>query len=173
MRTAPVTLGLLAAVLLTGCSSAGSGTTTGAAPAISDTVLDEPMVEESPTTPEPCGLVTPDQAATALGEPVEEGIDLPSGLPGQKSCGYNAIDSGSTVNISIIPGSAELWNQFKAASPDAEQITGVGDEAFRDAGLLQVRKGDLILSVFIGGLGDGPSLTAPLTTLAKAAIDQL
>ena len=171
MRTRPVMVGVLAAVLVTGCSASDPGVAT--VPGPTDVIVDEPLVEESPTTPEPCGLVTPDQAAVALGQPVEEGVDLPSGLPGQKTCGYNAIDSAETVTISVMPGTAELWSQFKAASPDAEQVPSLGDEAFRDAGLLQVRKGDLILSVMITGRGDGPNLTAPLTSLATVALNQL
>jgi hypothetical protein len=172
MRKAPVVTGLLAVVLLAGCSTSGSPTSA-STPETTDTVLDEPVVEESPAMPEPCALVTPDQAAAALGEPVEAGVDMPGGLPGQKSCGYNAIDSAAAVNVSVIPGTAELWSQFKAASPNAEPVSGVGDEAFRDAGLLQVRQGDLILSVFITGKGSGSNLTPALSDLAKAALAQI
>jgi hypothetical protein len=87
MRKAPVGTGLLAAVLLAVVPSAGcsaSDSPTGAStPEATDTVLDEPVVEQTPTTPEPCGLVTPDQVSAALGEPVEAGVDMPGGLPGQ------------------------------------------------------------------------------------------
>jgi hypothetical protein len=170
MRRAFAVTGLLALALLGGCSASSTPEAPAAAP--TDAVLDEVLPEE-PTVPEPCGLVTPDQAAEALGEPVEAGVDQPGGLPGQKSCGYGAIDSAKLVTISIIPGGADLWAQFKSASPNAEQITGVGDEAFRDAGLLQVLKGDLILSIFISGLGSGSDLKASLTSLAQAALAQL
>lgn len=168
-RTLAVT-GVVALALLGGC---GSSQPSSPAAATSDGVEDVPPVEESPSVPEACALITPDQAAAALGEAVEAGVDEPGGLPGQQTCGFGAIDSAKVVTISITPGGAELWSQLKAASPSAEQISGLGEEAFRDAGLLQVLEGDLILSVFISGLGSGPELNAPLTALAETALAQI
>ena len=73
----------------------------------------------------------------------------------------------------MVRGDEALWNQLKAASATAKDVTGVGDAAFRDAGQLYLRKGDLVVGVFISGMGSGPELEAPLKSLAQAALTQL
>lgn len=119
----------------------------------------------------PCGLITPDQAGEALGEPVEAGVDQPSGLAGQVSCSFTALDSPvRAVTVSIVAGDDALWAVLRNESPGAQAVQGVGDAAFRDAGLLRVRRGDMIISISINGLDGGSNLTNPLTKLAEAAL---
>jgi len=120
-----------------------------------------------------CSLLTREDAAAALGEPVTgpKSTAMPSG---PSSCEY----SGSglhTVHLNVIPFDAATAGMYKAmcAKKGKEGLTGLGDVTcwYNDKhGELQVLKGVTFFSIVLRTSGDP---TEAIKGVAKKVYDRL
>jgi hypothetical protein len=124
------------------------------------------------SAPDPCGLVTKEEAAAALGEPVDDGIRTDSGgLPGQRDCQYFVTGSVRMTGLSVIPGDQALWEQFKSQAGTTRALSGLGDEAFAIDNMIYVRAGNLImLFSALSTDGKGNAVVAELAPKALARV---
>ena len=124
------------------------------------------------TAPDPCALVTKEEAAAALGEPVDDGIRTDSGgLPGQRDCQYFVTGSVRMTGLSVIPGDQTLWDNFKSQAGATRELSGLGDEAFAIDNMIYVRTGNLImLFSALSTDGKGNAVVAELAPKAVARV---
>ena len=151
------------------------------------TTLDASAVDPALTALEPCTLITREEAATALGAPVDEGS--PSLADGRPGCTYRSSASvGESVRITARP--AAYFDQI-AANLDAspvfryEPIEGLGDGALAqhartpigdntDGDVLMVRSGELMLEFAILSTTKGHAeVIVSARPLAEAALGRL
>jgi len=124
------------------------------------------------STPDPCGLVTKEEAAAALGESVDDGIRTDSGgLPGQRDCQYFVTGSLRMTGLSLIPGDEGLWDRFKSQAGATRALSGLGDEAYAIENMIYVRAGNLILLfTALANEGKGDAVVAALAPNALARL---
>jgi hypothetical protein len=134
-------------VTLVACSSAGGDAPVpqvAVAPA-GDGVPDQPA---SDAIPDPCELVTDAEASSLLGVDVGHGVGTEA-LRG-RHCDWT-WDEGSTggkLHVSVWHGQ-EFWSP---STFGGMPVSGIGDEALQEAGLIQARVGDNVFQVFGYGL---------------------
>jgi hypothetical protein len=127
----------------------------------------------APAAGSACSLMTKDDAAAALGEPVK-GPEARSMPGGPSSCEYTG--SGiHRVHLNVIPLKAADAAMYKAmcAQKGKEGLTGLGDVAcwYNDKhGELQVLKGLTLLSVELRKNGDP---TEAIKAVARKAYERL
>jgi hypothetical protein len=128
-----------------------------------------------------CGLITRQEAATALGAPVPAGMEKAMDLPMQgraikaQYCFY-----GSEVLVArfeLGSGAQTLFGQYRqslASESGYQSVDGVGDEAFAAKGQLAARRGQTGFIVDVGQArgGGAPELEAE-KVLASHAIERM
>jgi hypothetical protein len=163
-----------------GDDGGGNGDTpTATAPADGDSPTDAPDDGEASGDVSSCDLVSKEEAADILGEPVDDAST------GAAACVYSAesIDSLASVGVSLIDlgsdeGAGEVFSSGKDLVDAPEDISGLGDEAYWDpaGGSVDVRKGSFFLSVSIS-FADGSYTTdeakQAALDLAETAVDRL
>lgn len=102
--------------------------------------------------PDPCALITRDEAAAAVGGAMAEGrSDLVSspGMPDGRSCSFRAASGPGALEVTIWRVSADRATTFreqKRGFGDIQDVAGIGDSAYRVGyNELVVRKGDYLL----------------------------
>jgi hypothetical protein len=135
-----------------------------------------PSKPSAPTGFDPCTLMTKEEAATAVGEAVQQKPIRPGGsMPGVavSACDYEA-PSRSHVQVTVwrpFGDSAAMFLQvYKSGCLKKEQQPGLGDLACwydKDHRELQVLKGSTLLTFEISRKGNA---TEALTTAAKKAV---
>jgi hypothetical protein len=133
------------------------------------------------TLPDPCTLVTKDEASAAMGGIAAEGSsDLISrpGMPTGRSCSYRATSGPGAVQLTIWSVSDELAAAYKEQARgfgDVNDIAGVGDSAYRVGWpQLVVRKDDYLLDLAVELVKYHPDTAqAALKTMATTSIGRL
>ena len=202
-RQATPLLGLLMSLGLAACSTsappAPTGTTplagsptvqpsTGATASTNVTPLPTTAGTASPAAtatpvsdlPDPCVLVTKDEAETAVGTSLEGSSDLfsrPDGTTG-RSCYYDAPTGPGSLGLNIwktTPAQFALYKQEQMQFGDIHDIPGIGDEAYRSGWIqLVVLKDDLALEYGIEMVDYDPDTAQEnLRTLATTSIGRL
>lgn len=128
-----------------------------------------------------CGLITRQEAATALGAPVpagtEKAMDVPmeGGSIKMQYCFY-----GSEVGVGrfeLGSGAQALFAQYRqslASESGYQDVKGVGDEAFAAKGQLAVRKGQTGLILDVGqARGGGAKELRAEKALADLALGRM
>jgi hypothetical protein len=193
MRIAAV-LGLVVVAAVAACGPAGPGATTGpgsttgpapTGPAATSGVPTEAPVATAgaPTDapvgalPDPCSLVTQEEASVAFGSSVDagtkEGIGRPEFGSGEQ-CTFSAGEFNVRVGVHPNPGS-EIWGIYKSGfgpnvpaldGTDADEAYTVGDDA------CVVLKGDVLMEITIHQLVS-PGAEDRLKVLCRLAIARL
>jgi hypothetical protein len=120
-------------------------------------------------TSDPCKLVTPQEASTALG--VDAGT--PSSAAGQ--CAYTTSTGNLTIIATRYPDSSTAQTSFDGTRtaamggvPGFQDVTGIGDNAFvTGSGLVEFAKGSTV--VIIQVLSSANPTASTMTTLGQAA----
>ncbi|NEA30851.1 DUF3558 family protein [Streptomyces sp. SID13031] len=170
----------LLAFALAGCTAAHTEVTTQATP--TDQPTNQPTNEASKHAgeqgggkfPDPCKLITKEDAAKTLGEPTEEGVFDSFGAEPDKGghCEFDAT-AGNGNNVMITVGPEELIRP--SIGEGGEPVAELGDEARAANGILFFRKGDVeFLITEVKNRHDGSLLPGTLfVPLAKIALGNL
>ena len=107
----------------------------------------------TPTSIDPCALLTKSEVDAALGRPVKD----PRNVAGQPTCVYDDSmqpsgapnPAGIGINLAFYTtGGAQEFSRFKNnASLAPTPVTGIGDDAFWTGGSLYVLRGDFYFDV--------------------------
>ena len=130
--------------------------------------------------PDPCVLITKDEAETAVGASLTNSSDLfsrPDGTSG-RTCYFDAPSGPGGLNFDIwktTPAQFALYKQEQMQFGDVEDVAGVGDAAYRVGWTsLVVMDGDYALEVGIEMVDYDPDTAQEnLKTLVTTAIDRL
>ena len=138
-----------------------------------------PSKQSAPAGPDPCTLMTKEDAAAAVGEAVQQKPIRPGGsMPGVSvaACDYES-PSRSHVQVTVWrpfgDGAGMFLQIYKSECLKKEQQPGLGDLACwydKDHRELQVLKGSTLLTFEISRKGNA---TEALTTVAKKAVARL
>jgi hypothetical protein len=160
----------VAAVLLAGCGPVGlaGGPAKHPNPA-SNPGTGDPGSPAGGAIPDPCGLVTEDEATRAVGQPAGPGV--PGGGSAQApQCMYG---NGALIVIATNTGKAEYDSNHNAMAPagTSQDVSGIGDGAFEVSGgptaLVYFYKGATLVEIMLQGQFTAPADTA--ITVARAA----
>lgn len=156
-----------------------------------------------PVPRDACSLVSKDEVASVRKTAIKEAksSDRLDGTFRISQCLYTAADFSKSVNLAIVqndpnqPGNRspkDFWKEKfdpyeneapkanrdeKEEGPAPKRINGLGDEAFwvsnRFGGILYILKGDVFISIGIGGADDEESKLEKSKELAKEALQRL
>jgi hypothetical protein len=175
-----VGLGLLAAVVVAACSGAAATAVppTQAPPAATPvataapTATDVPLETTAPL-PDPCKLVTQDEADTLAG--VKLGAPLPAGDP-PTNCVWPTPTTGSVaqVEVDVGDGAKKFLDIDKDTLAHAfTQVSGLGDEAWQESDTIFVRTGTLWFSLHLVKLDSAPTDQANMVILARTILGRI
>jgi hypothetical protein len=167
-RLPPVGALLLAVALLSGCAG-GSGTEDVVGPGSG------PAAGGRGTPPNPCTLVTKDEASAALGVPAADGELFPGSDP---ECRFRPVGPEfQYLQIEVSKGGRAGYDfSFKIKKdtfPEFAEVAGLGDAAFSIGKEVTVLKGAHVAVFFLGGVDDDPDVRARVLALAKAGTARL
>ena len=182
MRNVKVSLSALALMVLLGCGSDGDPTTTGGDDAGTETRTDAATSgsEDASSSEErdsatmtagvdPCSLLEASEVEPFFGASSSAGVR--SGTVCQWK---NASGGLGTVTVQVEDDGARIYEHEKDLLGVSEELSDVGDEAFRSGYVVCVRVGDLFMSVSVGPniLVDIPGSDGVIE-LAKKAVARL
>lgn len=170
---------LLAFILVAGfsCASCSSGPDAGDAKTSARQNSQYPLVE-------PCELITKNDAASLLGEPVKDAEKSKQKAVGMMLCLYNPVDDNSMRFLQItltqpaaMPPNDEtpssIFHDLKDGLSEKQiALEGVGDEAFIATGGLYLLEGEYSISIGSGNI-DRPDVQERLKAAAGIALDNL
>jgi hypothetical protein len=112
-----------------------------------------PTLGLTPTSIDPCALVTKSEVEAALGRPVKD----PRNVAGQPTCVYDDSmalpgapnPAGIGINLALYTtGGAQEFSSFRDRYPaPPTPVPGIGDDAFWTGGSLYVLRGDFYFDV--------------------------
>jgi hypothetical protein len=128
-----------------------------------------------------CGLITREEAATALGAPVPAGIEKTMNVPmeGATIEAQYCFYGGEVIvaRFQLGKGAEAVFGQYRqslASESGYQPVSGVGDEAFAAKGQLAARKGETGLIVDVGqARGGGARELEAEKVLAAHAIGRI
>jgi hypothetical protein len=137
---------------------------------------DEPPAEEGASAPDACQVLTREDVQSVQGGTTEAGVDVTGLPPRHRGCVYGQEDSGTVTTITLFPGDADRFRGEREAVElnfEAETLDGLGDEAFLGGGVLHVRQGGLIMTLFAGGPATEAEAKDKLLRLAPKALARM
>ncbi|MEX0800899.1 MAG: hypothetical protein WD379_06765 [Dehalococcoidia bacterium] len=158
---AAVGIGSMTAVAVIVASGGGSDPAANVGSAASPTAIAQPTQQPTtsptlgltPTSIDPCALVTKSELEAVLGRPVED----PRNAAGQPTCVYDDSmqpagapnPAGIGINLAFYTtGGAQEFSSFRDRYPaPPTPVTGIGDDAFWTGGSLLVLRGDFWFDV--------------------------
>jgi len=174
------------AMLLTGCGSSPTSSTTTSTALSSTTGAHAATTTTAATSANfnSCSVVTQAEAASAIGTSVSSGVLGNATVEGGLACVFYGpsaptpttpnVSQADTVRVVVVKGTDAMswYNDYKAkVSPQA--VSGYGDQAYYDGyASLSVLKGDWYLRVAVAPAGAPPSLTDE-KQLASAILPKL
>ena len=179
-RSAVPALGLVVAIVVAACSGAAATaapptqapTPTANSTAETSTPTEVPLVTSVPL-PDPCKLLTQDEADTLAG--VKLGAALPAGDP-PTNCVWPTPTTGSVAQVEV--GVGDGAKKFLDIDKDTlghtfTQVSGLGDEAWQESDTIFVRTGSLWFSLHLVKLDSAPNDQANMATLAKTILGRI
>lgn len=160
-------LAVVALVALAGCSKSGGTTPTAATSGNAGTT--GAGGGGSGAAPDPCSLLTTDEASAILGQTAANGA--PHSSTGTKQCEWDA-SAGSIAILIWIGGWRARWQDnhdtAKTAFPTKfADVSGLGDAAYSNGIDLHILKGDDMYQIGVLGTSDA---VAAATTVAQKAL---
>lgn len=157
---------------LTSCGSDSTGSPASTTAGTSTAVAPTTTIPAAP--PAPCSLVSKDQAEQLAATPLNDATT--TGTGDTAICRYTSLPTASPAQVDVRVGAGAkqtLDADRKDGGQELTPLTGVGDEAYVDAGNLFVRTGTLWVSVSVvaANLADSAvqaGLTAFADTLSGA-----
>jgi hypothetical protein len=117
--------------------------------------------------PDPCTLVTKDDATTLAGTALEDGIS--AGTPDNKSCTYTGDPNGPTAQVEFYvgDGSKKFYEVDQSLDHEFTDVAGVGDEAHLEEFAIFFRVGERWNVIRLTRLDDFEPYRQPMIDLAK------
>jgi len=115
---------------------------------------------DDPALPDPCQLLTPEEIGAVQGGPTDPGVAGSGQARGHRACVFGQQNDGRITTITVFAGDQTRFDEERdvvALNFPVEDIPGLGDAAFIGASVLHVRKGELIMTLFVGS----PNETEP------------
>ena len=127
-------------------------------------------------TPDPCTLVTKDDAVAALGGPVSDAEATSNSE--ERVCRIRSEATRTRyVSVKVSPGNRAgfdfAYKSISDAIKGTEMVSGLGDAAFAHDSEATVLKGKFLTVYFIGGTERTPELRQRVLALAKAGTARL
>jgi hypothetical protein len=145
---------LVALVAVVGLAACGSGTDTPPAPP--GPGGGNVVTDGSDSLPDPCTLITNDEAAKAITVPVANGVHELVGDPSLGSgreCAFKAASGEGEARTGVYPNPGDLYDAFKLQEGQfgpVSDLAGVGDKAFTVGnGQCYVVKGTVLLEIVV------------------------
>ena len=170
---------LLTTVVVASCgdstSSSARATTTTAARAASDTTTTTTEAITTAEAPDPCTLIAKADAEKIVAVALSDGTK--SGSGDDVMCQYGSDPNGPTAQVEVFVGAGakkQLDIDRDTLQHPFTTLSGIGDEAYLEAGDVFVRKGTTWVSVDIVAL-DPPAqqIQDGLTSLATSLATKL
>jgi hypothetical protein len=161
--------------------SAGASDTRLQSPAPTAAVTIAPTATSVAELPDPCVLVTRDEAEAAVGTALADGLSelfsRPDGTTG-RTCYYDAESGAGSLNVHIwiaTPQQAAFYKEEQRMFGDVEDVAGVGDSAYRVGWpSLVVHQDDYVLEYGMEMPDYDPDIAQTnLRTLALTSISRL
>ncbi len=175
LRNALIALGV---GLLAACSSSHHQSSSQVAPSTAAPVAStETLATETtlPQAPDPCTLLTQQEAEAVTGVPLQAGV--PGGAGGTvTSCTYTSSPTGETaqVTVTVGDGAKKIYDiDHDALKHTFTAIPGIGDEAWEEDDAVFVRKGQTWVALNLVRLNDAAANRAPLETAIKLVASRL
>jgi Protein of unknown function (DUF3558) len=136
MKTLSVTFVLALPFLLTACNWKNSSPSASAKTQPDSTAPAAPASSPQAIIPDPCKLITKEEAESILGEPVKG--PEPNSLGGNRICDYKSVKlhggiAPYSIHIALTPEKPQAWDLGKKMHTDAKEahpVAGIGDDAF-------------------------------------------
>lgn len=135
MRKTLALLGLTA-LLFTGAAGCTTPTPTPPAAPPAGPTIDEPSEEATPAAPaalpDPCALVTKDDAETLAATPLDDAVAV------RETCTYSGPVTGPTAQVEIYvgDGAKKILDIDRELGHEFTEVAGVGDEAYLENGMI-------------------------------------
>ncbi len=166
-RTMLVVLSLFAAVALAGCGGAEKKSADPPAPSAASTPdgQEQPSASPSPADIDPCSLVTKTEADKIAG------VTLRPPVRAMQTCTFATPTSGPTRQLEVFLGDGvkKFLDIDRQLGHEFRTVTGLGDEAYAETGVIFFRMGVLWVSLRLLRLDTvdtGPPLEALARTVA-------
>jgi uncharacterized protein DUF3558 len=136
MKTLGVALVLALPFVLTACNSKNSSPSASTKTQPDSTAPATSASSQQSTIPDPCKLITNEEAESILGEPVKD--PEPDSLGGNRICDYKSVKlhggiAPYSIHIALTPEKRQAWDLGKKMHTDAKEahpVAGIGDDAF-------------------------------------------
>jgi hypothetical protein len=142
--------------------ASGSPTTTAAA----DTTTTARATPSTTTLPDPCTLVTLDDAVALAGTALDAGVT--AGPPDDMSCTYTGPPTGPTAQVELFvgDGAKKYLDVDRNLGHDIQPLPGVGEEAYIEEFNVFFRTGTRWNALRLTRLDDFPPYRQPMIDLA-------
>ncbi len=192
LRSSGAGVGLALLLVLAGCGGGDDDDADGAAAggAVTTTADVPDNGGTSSATPDPCTLVTLDEVSAALGSPIDppEGSDFGPPLGGRQ-CLFINTDPPPIKTFQVVVRSngdfaenlrdmgqsvEKLYQDTKNLQASAEDVSGLGDKAYKTKSAYYVLKDGVSLETNLGLNTDpSPTAIAALDTLTEKAVARI
>ncbi|MDQ6878449.1 MAG: DUF3558 domain-containing protein [Candidatus Dormibacteraeota bacterium] len=128
----------------------------------------------TPTSPlpDPCKVVTLDEAQLLAGTSLDPGVD---GMPTFPVCTYSSPPTSTTAQVVVYLGdkAKQILDVDRQFGNVLTPLPGIGDEAYEEVGAVFVRKGTLWCAIHLVRLNDPAANRKPLEDLLLKAAARL
>jgi hypothetical protein len=134
---------------------------------------------------DPCDLLTTAEIAAALDQPFEDGVldTMDAGIFEARTCSWtSATEPFRAVSLSLTDAATfgldlsvrDLFDEGRNVSPNARDVDGIGEDAYRDDLGLYVLQEPYYLTIGVVGPGAaGETTDEELVALARVALQRL
>ncbi|MGI5184870.1 hypothetical protein ACQEVZ_52315 [Dactylosporangium sp. CA-152071] len=126
-------------------------------------------------TPDPCGLLTPEEVQQVRGGTIEPGEEIRGNRTGERVCSFDQQGTKLLTTVSVYPedraGFDGEFETVKANFPDSERVPGIGEAAFISTVFLFSIKGAFV--VVVVAAGDVDAAKPKLLALGPKAVARL
>lgn len=169
---------LAVAALASACASEASDdaveatTTTTVPAATAPTTTVAPTTTEVAGLPDPCELVTLEEAEALVGAELGEGRSSDHGTAA--SCTYTGPPTASAAQVEIYigDGAQQIFETDSRLATELTEVDGVGDEAWEKSKHLYVRTGSTWFVLRLVRI-DNDTYSEPLQAAAQVVLDRL
>jgi Protein of unknown function (DUF3558) len=136
-----------------------------------------PSADQKSKLPDPCTLLTKEEAEAILGGPIKD--PQPNSLGGNRICEYNTQKlyggiASYSIHIALTPESQQQWDLGKKMhAKEAHPVANLGDDAFFLLDELNVRKQGLTIDIGVMKDIDRPTHAKSVQEAEKSVAEKI